>query len=107
MQYRYVQTVPRPPTYIGPLAPGDVAMTFMEFALHVLSQQERGDLVPDDEPWNHYRGYIRWFTRVSHPILNPLAVIPDYTVDAHPRHVPPYEEVIVEQQWTIHPSDPL
>jgi len=42
-----VQTIPRPSTDIGPLAPADVAMTFLEFALHVLSQQERGDLVPE------------------------------------------------------------
>jgi len=71
-QYGYVQTVHRPPTDIGPLAPGEVAMAFMEFALHVLSQQERGDLVPDDEPWSHSRGYMIWFYRLSHPILNPL-----------------------------------
>lgn len=37
-QYGYIQTVPRPPTDIGPLALGEVAMAFMEFALHVLSQ---------------------------------------------------------------------
>jgi hypothetical protein len=48
---------------------------------------------------------MRWFIRVSHPILNPPAVIHDYVADAHPRHVPPYE-VLVEQQWAIHPPDP-
>ncbi|RHN77039.1 hypothetical protein MtrunA17_Chr1g0150421 [Medicago truncatula] len=40
-QYMYVQTGPRAPTDIGPLVPEEVAMTFMEFSLHVLSQQER------------------------------------------------------------------
>ena len=48
---------------------------------------------------------MRWFIRVSHLIVNPFAAIPDYTVDVHPRHVPPYEEVIVEQQWARHPPD--
>jgi len=105
-QYGYVQTIPRPPTYIGRLAARDVAMTFMEFSLYVLSQQHRGDLILDGESWAHSRGYMRWFIRVSHPIANPPATIPDYTVDAHPRPVPPYEEVIVEQQWTKHPPEP-
>jgi hypothetical protein len=58
-QYGYVQTVPGPPTDIGPLAAGEVVMAFMEFALHVLSQQERGDLVPDNEPRSHSTGYMR------------------------------------------------
>jgi len=48
-----------------------------------------------------------WFYRVSHPIVNPPAVVPDYTADAHPRPVPTYEEVIVEQQWAIHPLNPF
>jgi hypothetical protein len=74
-------------------------MAFMEFSLHVLSQQERGDLVPDDMSWSHSRGYMRWLYIVSHPIVNPSSAIPNYTADAHPRPVPPYEEVIVEQQW--------
>ena len=43
-QYEYVQTVPRPPIDIEPLALGKVVMAFMEFALHVLSQQNKGDL---------------------------------------------------------------
>jgi hypothetical protein len=104
--YGYVQTIPRPPTYIGPLAAADVAMNFMEFALYVLNQQEMGDLVSDNESWAHSRGYMRWFFRVSYPIVNPPAAIPDYIGDAYPRHVPPYEEVIVEQQWAKHPPDP-
>ena len=36
----------------------------------------------------------------------PLAAIPDYTADAHPRPVPPYEEVLVDQQSARHPPDP-
>jgi len=49
---------------------------------------------------------MRWFIRVSHSIQNPHAAIPDYAADTPPRLVPPYEEVIVEQQWTKHPLDP-
>jgi len=41
-QYDYVQTIPRPPTSIGPLDPAEVATAFLEFVVHVLSQQERG-----------------------------------------------------------------
>jgi len=36
----------------------------------------------------------------------PPAAIPDYAAAAPPRPVPPYEEVIVEQQWARHPPDP-
>ena len=60
-QYSYVQTVPRPPTTIMPLAAADVAAAFLEFALHVVPQQQRGAQVPDDEPWKHSNSYIRWF----------------------------------------------
>jgi len=49
-QYSYVQTILRPPTTILPFAPADVVAAFLEFALHVISQQERGEPVPDDEP---------------------------------------------------------
>jgi len=73
-QYDYVQTVPRPPTMILPLAPADVAAAFLEIALHVVSQQERGEPVPDDEPWKHLDGYMRWFYRVS--ILLSSALLP-------------------------------
>ena len=48
---------------------------------------------------------MRWFVRVSHPIMNPPAAIPNYATDAPPRLVLPYEEVIVEQQWAMHPPD--
>jgi len=107
-QYGYVQTIPRPPIDIGHLAATDVARAFMEYALHVLSQQERGELVPvpDNESWSASWGYMRWFVRVSHPIVNPPVAIPDYTANAHPRLVPPYEEVLVEQQWARHPPNP-
>ena len=37
--------------------------------------------------------------------MKPRATIPDYVVDAPPRSVPPYEEVLVEQQWAKHPPD--
>jgi len=49
-QYKYVQTVLRPPTTILSLAPADVAAAFLEFALYVVAQQQRGDPVPNDKP---------------------------------------------------------
>jgi len=68
-QYGYFQTVSRPPTTVMPLAPTDVVLAFLEYALHVVAQDHRGDQVPDDEPWKHSDRYIRWFYRVSHPII--------------------------------------
>ena len=105
-QYAYVQTIPRAPTDIGRLAEDDVAQAFTEFALHVLSHQQRGPPVPDNQSWAHTRRYMRWFIRVSHPIVNPPAAILDYAAQAPPRPVPPYEEVLVEQQWARHRPDP-
>ncbi|RHN49885.1 putative protein-serine/threonine phosphatase [Medicago truncatula] len=101
-QYGYVQTVPRPPTTIVPLAPAEVATAFFEFVVHVLSQQDRGDPVPEDEWWKHSDGYIKWFYRVSHPLIVNPAPVPEYIA---PR--PVYQEVIVEQEWVKHPPDPL
>jgi len=100
-QYEYVQTVPRPPTTVMPLAPADVAAAFLEFALHVVSQQHRGDQVPDDEPWKHSDRYIRWFYHVSHPIIVNPPLEPEITV---PR--PVYQDVLVNQDWGRHPPDP-
>jgi len=48
-QYNYVQTIPLAPTRIVDIEPADVVVAFMEFVVHVLSQQERGDPVPKDE----------------------------------------------------------
>ena len=87
-------------------AADDVAQVFTEFALHVLIHQQRGDQVPDNQSWAHTRGYMRRFVTVSHPIVNPPAAIPDYAAAAPPHPIPPYEEVIVEQQWARHPIDP-
>ncbi|AES86383.1 hypothetical protein MTR_4g006390 [Medicago truncatula] len=71
--YGHVLRVPRPPTRVMPLAPPDVAVAFLDFALHVISQQQRGLQVPEDEPWKHSETYIRWFYCVSHPlIVNPV-----------------------------------
>jgi len=105
-KYMYVQRIPRPPTDIELIAADDVTHAFAEFALHVLSHQDRGDLVPDNQPWAHTKGYMRWFVRVSHLIVNLHAAIHDYAAATPPRTVPPYEEVIVEQQWVRHPPDP-
>jgi len=79
-----------------------VVTTFLEFALHVLSQQERGELVPKDKEWKHSNGYIKWFYRVSHPIIVRLAPIPEYIVPK-----PVYQEVIVVQKWARDPPDPF
>jgi len=100
-QYIYVQTVSRPPTTIMPLAAADVAAAFLEFALHVVAQQHRGAQVPDDEPWRHSDRYIRWFYRVSHPIIVNPPLEPEITV---PRLV--YQDVLVDQYWGRHPPDP-
>ena len=101
-QYGYVHKVPRPPTTIMLLTPADVAAAFLEFALHVVPQQQKGAQVPDDEPWKHSDNYIRWFYRVSHPlIVNP---------DPEPEIVMPrpvYQNILVDQEWSRHPPNPL
>jgi len=76
-QYDYVQTVPKPLTTIGPLEPEEVVTTFVEFVVHVLSQQERGDPVSEDEGWKHSN--MKWFYKVSNPIMIALTAILDYT----------------------------
>jgi len=53
-QYRYVRTRPRPHTDIEALAVDDVAQAFTEFALHVLSHQQRGHPISDNESWAQY-----------------------------------------------------
>jgi hypothetical protein len=97
-QYGHVQRVPRPPTTIMPLAPADVAADFLEFALHVVSQQQ----IPDDEPWKHSDTYIRWFYRVSHPLIVNPAPEPDIVMAR-----PVYRDILVDQEWARHPPDPL
>jgi hypothetical protein len=101
-QYDYVQTIPRPPTSIGPLHPAEVATTFLEFDVHVISQQDRGEPVPVDEGWKHSDGYIKWFYHVSHSFIVNPAPVPVYVAQR-----PAYQEVIVEQEWARHPPDPL
>ena len=77
---------------ITPLAPPDVAVAFLEFALHVITQQQRGDQVPDDEPWKHSDRCIQWFYRVSHPLIVNPAPEPDILM---PR--PVYQDILVNQ----------
>lgn len=101
-QYNYVQTIHRPSTSIGPLEPVVVATAFLEFVVRVLSQQERGVPVPDDKGWKHSYEYIKWFYRVSHPLIIDPAPVTEYIALR-----PVYQEVIVEQEWARHPSDPL
>jgi len=74
-----------------PLAPADVAASFLEFALHIVPQQQRGALVPDDEPWKHSDSYIRWFYRVSHPLIVNPALESDIVM---PR--PVYQDILVD-----------
>jgi len=52
-QYGYVQTVPMSPTSIKPLEPAEVATCLLEFVVHVLSQVQRGYLVPEGEEHMH------------------------------------------------------
>jgi len=78
-QYGYVQAIPRPPTKIAELLPEDVVMAFMEFVVHVLSQQKMGDPVLEDEVWKHSVGYMKWFYNVSYPIMIVVAAVADYT----------------------------
>jgi len=40
----------------------------------------------------YLRGYIKWFYRVSHPLMSEPTPVAKYTT-----LVPPYEEVIVKQ----------
>jgi len=101
-QYGYVQTIPRSPTTIADLEPEDVVIAFKDFDVHVLSQTERGQVVPEDKLWKYARGYIICFYRVSHPIMSAPASVAEYTA-----HVPPYEEVIIEQQWVKQDLNPL
>lgn len=101
-QYRHVQRVPRPPTDVMPLAAADVAAAFLEFALHVVPHQRRGRQVPDDEPWKQTERYVRWFYRVSHPLIVNPAPEPDIVM---PR--PVYQDILVDQEWARHPLDPL
>jgi len=101
-QYEYVLTVPRPPTMIIPLAPADVVAAFLEFVLYVVAQQHSVAQVPDKEPWKHSDRYIRWFYRVSHPLIVNPAPEPDITM---PR--PVYQDILVNQDWALHPPDPL
>jgi len=93
---------PWPPTTIMPFAPADVVAAFLKFALHVVAQQHRGAHVPDDEPWKHSDRYIRWFYRVSHPLIVNPAPEPDITM---PRAV--YQDILVDQDWARHPPNPL
>ena len=92
----------RPPTTIMPLAPTDVVAAFLDFALHVVPEQQRDHQVLDDEPWKHSDRYIRWFYRVSHPLTVNPALEPDILI---PR--PVYQDILVDQDWARHPPDPL
>ncbi|KEH42247.1 transmembrane protein, putative [Medicago truncatula] len=102
-QYRHVQRVPRPPTTVMPLALVDVVAAFLEFALHVVPQQQRGGQISEDEPWKHSGTYIRWFYRVSHPLIVDPAPAPDRV--KHAMQIPevvsnPLFFDILEGLWT-------
>jgi sarcosine oxidase delta subunit len=63
-----------------------VVTIFTDFAIHVLSQRDRGDPVPNDKVWKHEVGCMKWFYHVSHPIMIAAVAVADYTNLA-----PPYE----------------
>jgi len=56
-QYDCVQIIPLPLTMIADIEPTTLVATFMEFVVHVLSQQE-SDPVREDEVWKHSVGYM-------------------------------------------------
>jgi len=101
-KYDHVQTIPRSPTTIEPLEPMHVVTTFLEFALNVLTQQQRGEPVPEGEELMHSNGYIKWFYKVSHPLKIGPAPVPEYAVLR-----PVYEEILVEQQCDRYPPNPF
>jgi len=70
--------------------------------VHVLDQAQRGGKTRGRKPWKYEEGYIKWFNRVSHPIMRDPASVAEYTTP-----VPPFAKVIVEQQWAIQVPDPL
>jgi len=55
-------------------------------ALSYLRIKEMGDPFPEDRVWKHEIGYMKWFYRVSHPIMIAPAPVTYYTA-----HVAPYE----------------
>jgi hypothetical protein len=101
-QYGCIQTILRSPTTIGALETKDVVVTFQDFMVHVLDQEQRCRQTRARKLWMCEEGYIKWFYRVSHHIMSEPAPAAEYIA-----HVPPYEEVIVEQQWVIQIPDPL
>jgi len=89
-QYRYVQTVPRPPTDVVELSPAEIVQAFVDFLTHTLKAPDWGDHAREHTSRTTY-GYVRWYTVVSHPHILPL--LPGDI----PR--PPNEEQIISEQW--------
>ena len=56
-----------------------------------LASRKWGEPVPDDEPWTHLDGYMRWFYCVSHPLIVSPAPVLEYVVP-----IPVYQEILVE-----------
>jgi hypothetical protein len=101
-KYGYIHIIPRSPTMIRALESENVVAAFQDFMVHVLDQVRRGRQITTRKQWRYVEGYIRWFYDVSQPIMSYPACVAEYTT-----LVPPYEEVIVRQQWPIQLPDPL
>jgi hypothetical protein len=91
-QFRYVQGIPRHPSTAA--TPGmnlfEIDRVWMEeLELRMIDEGMRGAAVVN--PWDHVPGYIRWFYRVSHPMMRPLE-----GAEEPPR--PANLEVVMEEQ---------
>jgi len=89
-QYGYVQHIPRHPTDVVELWPGQIVQAFLDFRTHTIKEPDWGEPT-GVETWRMGDGYVRWYTRVSHPQILPLL----------PRDImrPTNEEQIIAQQW--------
>ncbi|MCI82280.1 hypothetical protein A2U01_0103554, partial [Trifolium medium] len=64
----------------------------------MIDEEMRGRVVVD--AWDHEAGYMRWFYRVSHPIVCPVQ-----TAEEPPR--PPNLEVLIAEQEANNVPDAL
>ncbi|KAK2451752.1 hypothetical protein QL285_010779 [Trifolium repens] len=100
-QFKFVQGIPRHPSTSA--TPGmnlfEIDRVWMEeLELRMIDEGMRGAAVVN--PWDHEPGYIRWFYRVSHPIMRPLD-----GAEEPPR--PANLEVVMEEQEARHDPNAL
>ncbi|KAK2423153.1 hypothetical protein QL285_033625 [Trifolium repens] len=91
-QFKFVQGIPRHPSTSA--TPGmnlfEIDRVWMEeLELRMIDEGMRGAAVVN--PWDHEPGYIRWFYRVSHPMMRPVD-----GAEEPPR--PANLEVVMEEQ---------